>query len=112
MPRKFSRRGRVNSKLQFAQIVGLAFALVMLLMFKDRIAGNAGAFLDAFGPPTQDLKVPDDTVSISDPSDGNANANAGANADMAPDAAAQDVPAVVIEPNEPAPTQPAKNSDK
>ncbi len=95
MSRKFSRRARVNSKLQFAQIVGLVLALVMLLMFKDRIAGNAGAFLDAFGPPPQDLKVPDDTVMIADPK-----------ADMGNDAAAQADAAPADE------AQPAKNSDK
>jgi len=57
MPRRRRRRkSSRNTTLELAQIVGLGLLLLMIILFRDEIAGGAGHFLDAFGN-SEDIRV-------------------------------------------------------
>lgn len=54
--RRGRRKGSPNTSVILAQIVGLGLILVMILFFRDQIAGGAGKFLDSMGA-SEDVQV-------------------------------------------------------
>ena len=54
-----SRRAGSPPSVQLAQVVGLVLLLVMIVLFRDRIAGSASLFLGAFDSPDIIVQQPD-----------------------------------------------------
>ena len=57
--RRGHRRRMPNSSVILVQIVGLGLILLMILFFRDQIAGGAGKFLDGMGA-SEDVQVETD----------------------------------------------------
>lgn len=58
MIRRRRSRREGNSGVQLIQIIGLGLVLVMILLFRDEIAGGAGNFLGGFG--SEDVQLPEE----------------------------------------------------
>lgn len=59
MTRRSRKRRRSSTRsAELIQIVGLTLVLVMVLLFRDEIAGGAGALFDSMGP--EDVTLPEE----------------------------------------------------
>lgn len=48
-------RSKANTSVQLAQVVGLVLLLVMIILFRDKVAGTASVVLSGFDSP--DIQV-------------------------------------------------------
>lgn len=76
MARRSRRRRRTpNTGAHLIQILGLAVLLVMIVLFRDQIAGGAGDFFDALG--SEDVQLPEERTSAQELGGTDAGASSG-----------------------------------